>query len=83
MQTSKTVPYGAGGFNPIIEQCNGCDRIVEENSTQYCGSYMHPSAKWRLGLCNLATHAKPEIKVVTIKVNPLKAAKRASAKKKK
>ncbi|MCW5198865.1 PxxKW family cysteine-rich protein, partial [Desulfobulbus sp. F3] len=54
---------------------------VEENSSQYCGSFMMPSAKWRLGFCNLATHSKPEIKVVTIKVNPLKAAKRASRKK--
>jgi hypothetical protein len=79
MQTSKAVQ----GFTPIIEKCNGCDRIMEENSSQYCASFMHPSAKWRLGFCNLATHAKPEIKVVTIKVNPLKAAKRASAKKKK
>jgi hypothetical protein len=44
---------------------------------------MNPAAKWRLGFCNLATHAKPEIKVVTVKVNPLKAAKRAAGRKKK
>jgi hypothetical protein len=33
-----------------------------------------------LGICNFATHAKPEIEVVTVRVNPLKAAKRASSK---
>ncbi|MDH3347484.1 MAG: PxxKW family cysteine-rich protein, partial [Desulfobulbaceae bacterium] len=35
-----------------------------------------PEAKWRLGMCNFATHAKPEIKVVKVKINPLKASKR-------
>jgi hypothetical protein len=44
---------------------------------------MQPETKWRIGICNFATHAKPEIAVVTIRVNPLKAAKRASAKGKK
>jgi hypothetical protein len=33
-------------------------------------------------MCNFATHIKPEIKVVKIRVNPLKAAKRASKSKK-
>ena len=80
MQTSKAVQYSDGTFQPITEQCDGCDRIVEENSTQYCKTYMKPAAKWRLGICNFATHAKPEIEVVTVRVNPLKAAKRASSK---
>ena len=80
MQTSKTVNYSAGTFQPIIEQCGGCDRIVEENSTQYCKTYVNPSSKWRLGICNFATHAKPEIKVAKVRINPLKAAKRASSK---
>jgi hypothetical protein len=83
MQTSSAGKYSSGGFQPIIDKCSGCDRVVAENSSQYCGTFMKPSAKWRLGFCNLATHSKPEIKVVTIKVNPLKAAKRASGAKKK
>ena len=42
-------------------------------------SYAMPDAKWRLGICNFATHVKPELKVGTVKVNPLKASKRASS----
>ncbi|MGB5685384.1 MAG: PxxKW family cysteine-rich protein [Candidatus Electrothrix sp.] len=80
MQTSNAVNYSDGPFQPIIEKCEGCDRIVEENSSQYCKTYVDPTAKWRLGICNFATHAKPEIEVVTVRVNPLKAAKRASSK---
>jgi hypothetical protein len=80
MQTGNAVNYSDGPFQPIIEKCDGCDRIVEENSSQYCKTYTDPTAKWRLGICNFATHAKPEIEVVTVRVNPLKAAKRASSK---
>lgn len=83
MQASNAGKCSSGSFQPIIEKCSGCDRIVEENSSQHCGTFMNPAAKWRLGFCNLATHAKPEIKVVTVKVNPLKAAKRAAGRKKK
>ncbi len=75
--------YSSGGFQPVIEKCGGCDRIVTEGDSQYCGTFIKPAAKWRLGFCNLATHAKPEIQVAVVKVNPLKAAKRASGKKKK
>ena len=38
------------------------------------------AAKWNLGVCNYATHVEKEAPVVgKIKVNPLKAAKRAAA----
>lgn len=79
MQTSETVKYGNGTFQPVAEQCEGCDRIVEENETKYCKTYTNPTAKWRIGICNFATHAKPEIKIVKVRINPLKAAKRASS----
>ncbi len=77
-----TEQYSSGLFNPVIEKCDGCDRIIEVDNSKYCQTYTVPDAKWKLGICNFATHVKPEIKVATIKVNPLKAAKRASAKKK-
>ncbi len=80
MQTGNAVNYSDGSFQPIIEKCDGCDRVVEKNSSQYCKTYADPAAKWRLGICNFATHAKPEIEVVTVRVNPLKAAKRANSK---
>lgn len=69
-------------FRSVIEQCDGCDRIIEENDRKICKTYLNPEAKWRLGMCNFASHAKPEIKVVTVRVNPLKASKRMSRKRK-
>jgi len=81
MQASETSKYAERSFQPIIEQCEGCDRIIEENSTRFCRTYLNPAAKWRLGLCNFATHAKPELKLVKVRVNPLKASKRASRRK--
>ncbi|MCB2181861.1 MAG: PxxKW family cysteine-rich protein [Desulfobulbaceae bacterium] len=74
--------HSSGFFNPVVEQCEGCERIVEANNNKYCQTYAFPDAKWRLGICNFATHKKPEIIVDKIRVNPLKASKRASAKKK-
>ncbi len=67
-------------FKSIIESCDGCERIIVENTDKFCKIYANPAAKWRNGLCNFATHVKPEIKVQKIRVNPLKASKRASGK---
>lgn len=81
MQASETTKYAERSFQPIIEQCDGCERIVEQDSAKYCRTYRSPEAKWRLGLCNFATHAKPELKLIKVRVNPLKASKRASRRK--
>lgn len=81
MQNQAAISYSERSFQPVVENCEGCERIVEEAGLQYCQSYLQPQSKWRLGICNFATHAKPEINVVTVRINPLKAAKRASAKK--
>jgi len=83
MQNQVVKSYNEKKFRTIIDKCTGCERIIEENGSLFCKTFMQPEAKWRLGICNFATHAKPEINVVTIRVNPLKAAKRASAKGKK
>ncbi|MDL2260197.1 PxxKW family cysteine-rich protein [Deltaproteobacteria bacterium OttesenSCG-928-K17] len=45
---------------PIIEQCNGCDRVLNENGSQLCASFAAPETKWRLGPCSMATHIKIE-----------------------
>lgn len=79
MQTAKDMSYSAGTFQPVIDKCEGCERVVSEGGATYCKSYTNPAAKWRIGICNFATHAKPEIKVVKVRINPLKAAKRASS----
>ena len=78
MQNQTSVDYNDGKFQPIIEKCEGCERIVEDTGKHFCKSYINPEAKWRLGICNFATHAKPEIKITKVRINPLKAAKRAS-----
>jgi len=82
MATADNQLYSSGIFSPIVEACDGCERIVEFEDKKYCKTYSVPSAKWKLGICNFATHKKPEILVTKIKVNPLKASKRASSKKK-
>jgi len=81
MEEQAAVKYADGRFQPVIEKCQGCGRVVEENGVEYCRSYVSPEAKWKLGLCNFATHAKPEINIVKTRINPLKAAKRASKRK--
>lgn len=83
MKNQAVKSYSERNFKSVIDQCTGCGRVVEEEGIQFCKTYMQPEAKWRIGICNFATHAKPEINIVTIRVNPLKAAKRASAKGKK
>lgn len=71
--------YTSGLFNPISEKCEGCERVIEAASNKYCQTYASPEAKWRLGLCNFATHVKLELATTKTKVNPLKASKRAMA----
>lgn len=82
MQTTEAANYGQRSFQPIIDKCEGCDRVVGENDVNYCKTYVNPAAKWRIGYCNFATHSKPEINVVKVRINPLKASKRASRRKK-
>ncbi|VAW40474.1 hypothetical protein MNBD_DELTA03-528 [hydrothermal vent metagenome] len=81
MATAENQIYTSGIFNPIIEKCEGCERIIEVESRKICKTYVSPEAKWKLGICNFASHVKPEITTTKIKVNPLKASKRAMGKK--
>lgn len=64
-------------FQPIVEQCEGCARVQEFEDKKFCSTYIVPAAKWALGNCNFATHVKVETKG-QVKVNPLKASKRAA-----
>ena len=75
--------YTSSQFQQADDKCDGCDRTIKVESALFCSVFALPAAKWRLGICNFATHAKPEIATSTIKVNPLKASKRASSKGKK
>ncbi|MGE4298819.1 MAG: PxxKW family cysteine-rich protein [Desulfovibrionaceae bacterium] len=64
---------------PVVEQCVGCERIRDYEGVDYCTSYAQPLQKWALGACNFATHVKAVVdKGGKVKINPLKASKRAA-----
>lgn len=64
---------------PVVENCEGCNRIITLQSGKYCTTYADPRMKWSLGYCNFATHLKIEGKVEEVKMkNPLKASKKAA-----
>ena len=58
-------------MQPVVEKCEGCDRVRTFEEQQFWGSYPNPAKKWFDGRCNFATHK-------AAKVNPLKASKRAA-----
>ncbi len=64
-------------LSPIVEQCEGCDRVRDFEDQRFCSSYPSPGRKWVTGNCNFATHAKVKA-AAAAKVNPLKASKRAA-----
>jgi len=65
--------------DPIVEKCEGCERINEYEGQKYCSSYPHPDKKWERDVCNFATHVSGTWETGgKIKVNPLKASKRAA-----
>jgi hypothetical protein len=78
--TKKGCGFNGGSCNPIVEQCQGCGKVIESTTAIYCRVYPDPAAKWRMGKCPTATHLKVEVKEATQKVNPLKASKRANKK---
>lgn len=65
--------------HPIVEKCGGCERSGEFDGQQYCRSYPTPEVKWANGVCNFATHVRAVVDTTgKVKVNPLKASKRAA-----
>ena len=42
MQTSNAAKFSEGAFLPVIEQCEGCDRIVEADGSKFCDTYANP-----------------------------------------
>ncbi|GBC59084.1 hypothetical protein DENIS_0014 [Desulfonema ishimotonii] len=74
--TKKGCSYNGGSCHEIVEQCKGCNRIIEFDSVSYCGAAPEPALKWKNGICNLATHVKAAAATTQTKINPLKASKR-------
>jgi hypothetical protein len=77
--TKKGCSFNGGHCKPVVEACTGCDRTLNYEESNFCGSFPDPEAKWRRGSCNLATHVKNGKKETVQKVNPLKASKRQAA----
>lgn len=70
--------FPGGSCQIVVDNCEGCERIVTGSIGQVCSAYPAPEKKWANGICNFATHVKIEIKTEDLKVNPLKASKKAS-----
>ncbi len=70
--------YNGGSCHAVVEQCEGCQRIVEVPAGRFCASYPHPANKWKTGQCNFATHVKAGASSQKAKINPLKASKRSN-----
>lgn len=65
--------------HPIIDKCEGCERTRDFEGAKYCTSYPLPERKWAKAVCNFATHVKAEKDTTgKVKINPLKASKRAA-----
>lgn len=78
-KTDEGLRYNGFILEPVVEKCNGCERIVARDGSEYCTTYPSPAAKWSGGVCNFATHVRASMdKQGNVKVNPLKASKRAS-----
>jgi hypothetical protein len=75
--TKKGCEFNGGSCHPVIDQCDGCQKIVEYPTGKFCMSFPEPSAKWKYGTCNMATHAKITHAKETHRLNPLKASKRS------
>jgi hypothetical protein len=64
---------------PVVESCEGCNRILTLTSGRYCSSYADPRVKWEKSSCNFGTHVQIVGKVEEVKMkNPLKASKKAA-----
>ncbi|MBW1722050.1 MAG: PxxKW family cysteine-rich protein [Deltaproteobacteria bacterium] len=68
--------FNGGSCHTIVEQCEGCQRILDLPTGKFCANFPDPAIKWRFGTCNMATHVKTSKGVKNNKINPLKASKR-------
>ena len=74
--TAKGCSFNGGSCQQVIESCEGCKRVIENDAGKYCNAYPDPTAKWKNGSCNLATHVTVTPSKKVQKINPIKASKR-------
>lgn len=79
--TAKGCSFDGGRCLPVVEQCQGCARTQTRADGVFCNIAPNPAAKWNRGTCNLATHVERAKVEAAQKINPLKASKRAAARK--
>jgi len=78
--SKKGCSFNGGKCHAVVENCDGCERVLTFEEARYCTSFPDPAAKWRRGSCNLATHVKNDKgQAQAAKLNPLKASKRNAA----
>ena len=77
VKTDKGIELKGFILHPVVEKCDGCNRVRAFEEQKFCASCADPERKWSGGRCNFATHVKVEVSK-TAKVNPLKASKRAA-----
>ncbi len=71
--------YNGGSCHQVIDQCGGCQKVMDLPAGKYCASFPNPFMKWRSNNCNFATHVKVETQSQQqAKINPLKASKRST-----
>ena len=76
---SKGCSFNGGICHEVVEQCDGCNRNIQFNSSWYCMACPDPTVKWKSGRCNLASHVTATAAPTSQKkVNPLKASKRGN-----
>lgn len=68
--------FNGGSCHPVVEQCEGCQRVLDLPTGKFCMIFPDPAIKWRLGTCSMASHIKAEKGTKGGKINPLKASKR-------
>ncbi len=80
--TSKGCNFNGGRCHSVVDTCQGCSRTVTFDEGIFCAVVPNPASKWARGSCNFATHLERKAVETNLKVNPLKASKRAAASKK-
>ncbi|HNQ46828.1 MAG TPA: PxxKW family cysteine-rich protein [Syntrophorhabdus sp.] len=72
--------YNGGKCYTIVENCEGCSKVVEFETGKYCSSFPYPAQKWQKGSCSMSSHTKKSSQAAGQKINPLKASKRSAGK---
>lgn len=79
VMTDKGLSYKGVIMQAVIDKCEGCARVIPVEDQKFCPAYANPAARWVRGACNFATHVKATVDAGgKVKVNPLKASKRAA-----